>query len=102
MADYAIISLGGKQYRVQKGDRLLVDHVATAEGKTFHPEVLLTGGKGKPNPLPPRGPPPRGERQAEPVSARAGDRESGRLPARQEDPDRQVQAKEGLPPAHRL
>jgi large subunit ribosomal protein L21 len=49
MADYAIISLGGKQYRVQKGDRLLVDHIATAEGKTFHPEVLLTGGNGKPN-----------------------------------------------------
>jgi large subunit ribosomal protein L21 len=49
MADYAIISLGGKQYRVQKGDRLLVDRVATDEGKTFHPEVLLTGGNGKPN-----------------------------------------------------
>jgi large subunit ribosomal protein L21 len=49
MADYAIISLGGKQYRVRAGDRLLVDHVATAEGKTFHPEVLLTGGNGKPN-----------------------------------------------------
>jgi large subunit ribosomal protein L21 len=49
MADYAIISLGGKQYRVHAGDRLLVDHVATAEGKTFHPDVLLTGGNGKPN-----------------------------------------------------
>jgi large subunit ribosomal protein L21 len=49
MADYAIISLGGKQYRVHAGDRLLVDHVATAEGKTFHPAVLLTGGNGKPN-----------------------------------------------------
>ena len=38
MAGYAIISLGGKQYRV-----------ATAEGKTFHPDVLFTGGNGKPN-----------------------------------------------------
>jgi large subunit ribosomal protein L21 len=49
MADYAIISLGGKQYRVHAGDRLLVDRVATAEGKTFHPDVLLTGGNGKPD-----------------------------------------------------
>jgi large subunit ribosomal protein L21 len=49
MAGYAIISLGGKQYRVSEGDRLLVDRVPTAEGKTFHPEVLLTGGNGKPN-----------------------------------------------------
>src|SRR5436309_7344450 len=49
MADYAIISLGGKQYRVQEGDRLLVDRLPTAEGKTFHPDVLFTGGNGKPN-----------------------------------------------------
>jgi large subunit ribosomal protein L21 len=49
MAGYAIISLGGKQYRVQEGERLLVDRVPTAEGKTFHPDVLLTGGNGKPN-----------------------------------------------------
>jgi large subunit ribosomal protein L21 len=46
---YAIISLGGKQYRVAEGDRLLVDRVSTAEGKTFHPDVLFTGGSGKPN-----------------------------------------------------
>ena len=43
---YAIISLGGKQYRVQEGERLLVDRVATEEGKTFHPDVLLLGGDG--------------------------------------------------------
>jgi large subunit ribosomal protein L21 len=43
---YAIISLGGKQYRVREGERLLVDRVATAEGKTFHPEVLMLGGDG--------------------------------------------------------
>jgi large subunit ribosomal protein L21 len=47
MAGYAIISLGGKQYRVQEGERLLVDRVATEEGKTFHPDVLLLGGDGK-------------------------------------------------------
>jgi large subunit ribosomal protein L21 len=49
MADYAIIALGGRQYRVCEGDRLLVDRLPTAEGKTFHPDVLLTGGNGKPN-----------------------------------------------------
>src|SRR5256885_2601144 len=49
MPDYAIISLGGKQYRVAEGDRLLVDRLPTAEGKTFHPDVLFTGGNGKPN-----------------------------------------------------
>jgi large subunit ribosomal protein L21 len=49
MADYAIISLGGKQYRVQEGDRLLVDRLPNGEGKTFHPDVLFTGGGGKPN-----------------------------------------------------
>jgi large subunit ribosomal protein L21 len=43
---YAIISLGGKQYRVREGERLLVDRVATDEGKTFHPEVLMLGGDG--------------------------------------------------------
>ena len=49
MADYAIISLGGKKYRVREGDRLLVDRLPTGEGKTFHPDVLFTGGNGKPN-----------------------------------------------------
>src|SRR5512144_322005 len=44
---YAILSLGGKQYRVREGERLLVDRVPTEEGKTFHPEVLLLGGDGK-------------------------------------------------------
>ena len=43
---YAIISLGGKQYRVQEGERLLVDRLPTAEGTTFHPDVLLLGGAG--------------------------------------------------------
>ena len=44
---YAIISLGGKQYRVQEGERLLVDRLAVEEGKTFNPEVLMLGGDGK-------------------------------------------------------
>ena len=47
MAGYAIISLGGKQYRVSEGDRLLVDRLPHESGKTFHPDVLLVGGDGK-------------------------------------------------------
>ena len=43
---YAIISLGGKQYRVREGERLLVDRLPTEEGKTFHPDVLMLGGDG--------------------------------------------------------
>src|SRR5204862_7278101 len=54
MATYAIISLGGKQYRVREGERLLVDRLGTDEGKTFHPDVLFTGGDGNGN-LSPRG-----------------------------------------------
>jgi large subunit ribosomal protein L21 len=46
MAGYAIISLGGKQYRVREGERLLVDRLSTAEGKTFNPDVLMVGGDG--------------------------------------------------------
>jgi large subunit ribosomal protein L21 len=44
---YAIITLGGKQYRVQEGERLLVDRLKADEGKTFNPKVLLIGGNGK-------------------------------------------------------
>ena len=44
---YAIITVGGKQYRVQEGERLLVDRLKADEGKTFNPKVLLTGGNGK-------------------------------------------------------
>jgi len=43
---YAIITLGGKQYRVREGERLLVDKLATDEGTTFNPRVLLVGGDG--------------------------------------------------------
>jgi large subunit ribosomal protein L21 len=39
--DYAIIRLGGKQYRVREGETLVVDRVSADEGKTFTPDVLL-------------------------------------------------------------
>ena len=45
---YAVIAVGGKQYRVREGERLLVDRVPVAEGKTFHPDLLLLGGDGEP------------------------------------------------------
>jgi len=45
---YAIISLGGKQYRVSEGQRLLVDRLPAGDGKTFTPDVLLVGGDGSP------------------------------------------------------
>lgn len=45
---YAIISVGGKQYRVREGERLLVDRVALEDGATFTPPVLLVGGNGAP------------------------------------------------------
>ncbi len=41
---YAIISLGGKQYRVREGERLLVDRLKQDEGKTLTPVVLMAGG----------------------------------------------------------
>ncbi len=44
---YAIITVGGKQYRVQEGEQLLVDRLAEGEGNTFSPRVLLVGGNGK-------------------------------------------------------
>jgi large subunit ribosomal protein L21 len=43
---YAIITVGGKQYRVQEGERLLVDRLKTDAGQTFNPTVLLVGGEG--------------------------------------------------------
>ena len=46
MNTYAIISVGGKQYRVREGEKLLVDRLAHGEGKTFNPTVLLIGGDG--------------------------------------------------------
>jgi large subunit ribosomal protein L21 len=39
--DYAIIKLGGKQYRVREGEYIVVDRVKFDEGATFTPDVLL-------------------------------------------------------------
>ena len=44
---YAIIAVGGKQYVVREGERLVVDRVGADEGKTFQPGVLFVGGDGK-------------------------------------------------------
>jgi len=44
---YAIISLQGKQYRVEEGQRLIVDRLTTPADKPFHPPVLFVGGDGK-------------------------------------------------------
>lgn len=43
MPDYAVIALGGKQYRVREGERLLVDRLAVEPGATFSPNVLAVG-----------------------------------------------------------
>ena len=44
MSQYAIISLGGKQYVVHEGERFLVDRLDREEGKTFSPDILFLGG----------------------------------------------------------
>jgi large subunit ribosomal protein L21 len=43
---YAIIRLGGKQYRVSEGERVLVDRLRFDESATFNPDVLFVGGGG--------------------------------------------------------
>jgi large subunit ribosomal protein L21 len=48
MESYAVISVGGKQYRVREGQRLLVDRMTVEEGKTFQPDLLMLGGEGDP------------------------------------------------------
>ena len=45
---YAIIKVAGKQYRVREGERLLVDRLASDDGATITPTVLLVGGDGAP------------------------------------------------------
>jgi large subunit ribosomal protein L21 len=47
MAGYAIIKLGGKQYVVREGEKLLVDRLDVDENKTFKPDVIFEGGDGK-------------------------------------------------------
>ena len=67
--DYAIIKLGNKQHRVRDGETLVVDRLATEEGKSFEPVVLLGDDE--------------------------GDRDRGRARARAEDPHRQVPRRTG-------
>ena len=38
---FAVIALGGKQYRVTKGERIVVDRLAVDEGGTLSPDVVL-------------------------------------------------------------
>ena len=46
---YAVIATGGKQYRVNEGDRLRVEKLTGSVGETVvFEEVLLTGGNGEP------------------------------------------------------
>ena len=84
---YAIISLGGKQYRVQEGDRLRVDRVATEEGKTLNPVGA-----------------PLRRRQEDRALAegRHRDRTGRRAREGREGAHRQVQAPHRLQAAHRL
>jgi large subunit ribosomal protein L21 len=44
--NYAVISIGNKQYRVREGQWLLVDRVPHDEGKTFHPDLVMLGSDG--------------------------------------------------------
>jgi large subunit ribosomal protein L21 len=39
--DYAIIEMGGKQYRVEKGDSVLVDRIDAGEGDKVSPRAVL-------------------------------------------------------------
>ena len=43
MPDYAVIAVGGKQYRVREGEELLVDRLAVQPGETFTPPVVAVG-----------------------------------------------------------
>lgn len=45
---YAIITLGGKQYRVSEGETLLVNRLPDDEGATLTLEPMLLGGDGEP------------------------------------------------------
>ena len=43
MAQYAVIALGGKQYRVREGERIVVDRIAAEPGESISPKVIATG-----------------------------------------------------------
>jgi large subunit ribosomal protein L21 len=42
--DYAIVKTGGKQYRVEQGQTLLVERLASEEGATVELQPLLLSG----------------------------------------------------------
>jgi len=44
MADYAIVETGGKQYRAQKGDKLLVERVPEDEGAKVNLRAVMFRG----------------------------------------------------------
>ena len=44
MSKYAVIKVGGRQYRVEEGEYLLVERLAHDEGASFEPDVLLVSG----------------------------------------------------------
>src|SRR5688572_8906244 len=46
---YAVIGVGGKQYVVREGDRLLVDRLPHEEGALFQPQVLLAADGDRPS-----------------------------------------------------
>ena len=48
---YAIVKVGGKQYRVEKGEQLVVDRMREDEGATVSLEPLLVAGDGKKDPV---------------------------------------------------
>ena len=41
MSKYAVIKVGGRQYRVEEGEHLLVERIAHEEGAEFEPDILL-------------------------------------------------------------
>ena len=43
VAEYAVIALGGKQYRVREGEHIVVDRIAAEPGESISPRVLATG-----------------------------------------------------------
>jgi large subunit ribosomal protein L21 len=47
---YAVVKVGGKQYRVEEGDSLLVDRMREDEGAKVVLEPLLLAGDGKSDP----------------------------------------------------
>src|SRR5919198_1091067 len=48
---YAIVKVGGKQYRVEKGDSIVVDRLSASEGEKVQLEPLLYRPDGKGDPV---------------------------------------------------